>query len=455
MTATARLLRFLPAALLAAAAAALASWLVPREWRIVQEHLSGFPDADTRAHSLRPLILGALCFIPALAALAHAFGSCLDRYVTRRFAGIFAISFSALLLIWLLIDFNDKLGDFRASQNIGQTIASYYLTRLPSILLLLLPYALLLSLLQSLNKLSRDREIVAMIQSGRSISRICRPLVLAGLWCVLFCAGLNYHWAPTAEGLRDDILDEARGLEAAEARNVLYQSENRRRLWLVGAFPRDFQKGAPLLDVEVTTSDANQRIRSRLMAKQARWDPEERTWSFENAVIGRYEAGRPPKFENPPEAVLRRTWTETPMQIVKPGLSPPYLGIPDLGGWLRNRPENNPSAPAAPYLTQWHYRWALPFTCLVTVLLAAPLSIHFSRRPPGSGIFLAVVLSALMMLVSSVTLSLGESALLPPMLAAWSSNLLFALLGIYLFKRRSAGQPIYRLLFRRAASTTR
>ena len=121
-----------------------------------------------------------------------------------------------------------------------------------------------------------------------------------------------------------------------------------------------------------------------------------------------------------------------------------YLGVPDLHGWLEANALHHQFADPSPYLTQWHYRWALPFTCLVTVLLATPLAIHFSRRGPGGGIFLAVVLSALMLLVSNIVLAFGEAGALHPALAAWLPNLSFALLGLYLFRHRISGRPFYR-----------
>ena len=85
-------------------------------------------------------------------------------------------------MIWLLIDLSDNIGDFRDSENIlPSRSAPYYATRLPAVLLLLLPYSLLLALLYSLGKLSTNREIIAMIQSGRGILRITLPLIIAGL----------------------------------------------------------------------------------------------------------------------------------------------------------------------------------------------------------------------------------------------------------------------------------
>jgi lipopolysaccharide export system permease protein len=324
--------------------------------------------------------------------------------------------------------------------------ASAFYPRSPAVLLLLLPYSLLLALLYALGKLSASREIIAMIQAGRSISRITLPLITAGVLFSLLGLGLNYHWAPAAEGNVDNILAEASGKQATEATHVLYRNAASRRLWMIRAFPQDYQKGEALQDVEVTTTREDKTLESRLCAKRAFWDRPSRRWTFEEAVSGNYPPHQAPVFETHAAPVTIDTWSETPWQLIKPGLSADLLGIPDLSSWLKAWSQNGQFADPSPYLTHWHYRWALPFACLVTVLLATPLGIHFSRRGPGGGIFLAVVLSALMMLFSSISLALGESGTLRPAHAAWLPNIVFSLLGLYLFHRRISGQPIYLIL---------
>jgi LPS export ABC transporter permease LptG len=431
---------------LAALGAGLAAWLVPAENRAVTEQFVGFPDSDVRTHQARPIVLAALCLLPAFGCVIYSLGGTLDRYITRQFLGIFGICLSALFMIWLLVDLSDKISEFRESDNILHTLGMFYGSRLPAVLLLLLPYTLLLALLYSLGKLSTHREIVAIIQSGRGIFRVTLPLLIAGLFFTLFSLGINYHWAPIAEGRQDEILAEASGQQATKATQVLYRNPASRRLWMIGAFPANYEKGKALLNVEVTTTDQNQRIISRLSASQALWDREARRWTFENAILSRFTPGQPPEFKKPADTLIIDSWPETPWQLIKPGLSAAYLGIPDLSTWIKANASHPTSADSAPYLTQWHYRWALPFACLVTVLLATPLAIHFSRRGPGGGIFLAVVLSALMLLVSNIVLAFGEAGIIQPIAAAWLPNLTFALLAAYLFHRRITGRPIYHTL---------
>ena len=441
-------LRFLLPLGLAVLGAALAAWLVPAEIESVQQQLVGFPDSDVAAHNARPVVLAALCFLPALGALTYCFGGTLDRYIARQFAGIFGVCIASLIAIWLLMDLSGNIGDFRESRDVMGTIATFYLTRSPAVLLLLLPYSLLLALLYSLGKLSGTREVIAMIQSGRSVIRITLPLIVAGVFFSLLSLGMNYHWAPVAEGRVDEILARATGKHANQASQVLYRNSRDRRLWEIGSFPQDYHQGGPLLQVEVTTTRADKTLASRLTCSRALWDRDTGSWTFEEALVANFQPGRPPVFETHATPLVVANWTETPLQLIKPGLSAAFLGMPDLAGWLRTHSQNGQFADSAPYLTQWHYRWALPLTCMVTVLLATPLAIHFSRRGPGGGIFLAVVLSALMLLFTSISLALGEAGTLRPAHAAWLPNLTFALLGLYLFRRRITGKPIYLVLRR-------
>jgi lipopolysaccharide export system permease protein len=436
-------LRFSLPLVLAALGAVLYGLFVPAELASVSQQLLGFPDSDVKAHEARPVILAALCFLPALAAFIYSLGGTLDRYIARQFAGIFGVCITALIMIWLLMDLGNKIDDFLKSKEVIRTILVYYATSSPAILLLLLPYSLLLSLLYSLGKLSGSREIIAIIQAGHSVVRITLPLIIAGVFFTLLSLGLNYHWAPSAEGATKEFLAASDGKPAAEATNVLYRNAIDRRLWEIGAFPQNYQMGQPLLDVEVTTTHKDMTLESRLTAKRALWDRSNQSWTFEQPVIATYTPNQPPIFKKQDQALVVANWTETPWQLIKPGLSPDNLGIPDLNSWLQANSRHGQFANPAPYLTQWHYRWALPFSCMVTVLLATPLAIHFSRRGAGGGVFLAVVLSALMVLVSSISTALGDAGILRPVLAAWLPNTAFAFIGFYLFHRRISGLPIY------------
>ena len=89
-------------------------------------HLLGFPDSDQITLELRPLLLGLLCFLPAIAALCYGMASALDRYLARQMLGAVCICSLALLIIYVLIDLNDNIDNFQKSTNIGSFLLQYY-----------------------------------------------------------------------------------------------------------------------------------------------------------------------------------------------------------------------------------------------------------------------------------------------------------------------------------------
>ncbi|MGB6222326.1 LptF/LptG family permease [Haloferula sp.] len=440
--------RFLIPILLSVAGLLLALKIVPGEQLEVATRLREFPDADALAHQFRPVVMTLLCFIPAIGGLFYAFGSILARYVTRQFLSLLAIGFAALATVWLLMDFQDNLDELKQSQNIASTAVQLYTARFPEIVVTLLPYALLLSLLFCLGRLSASREIVAMTQTGRGIARLTAPFFITGLLAAAFCAGLNYQWAPRATAAEKVILDTARGFDEVAAEVVKFRNPRARRLWMVGSFPPDYQKGAPLQQVRVIRENEDSSLKSILVAKSASWNPQNGEWSFFDATLRKLRDGEPPEFvQDLPNPYIIKTWRETPAEIIQPGLPASQLGVPSLISWLKSHPQGSHERRET-YLTQWHHRWAQPFNCLVVVMLATPLGVVFSRRGTTGGVAVTVFLCVGMLFFTSISLSLGDAGYFPPMLAAWLPNLAFGGLAIFLFQRRLSGRPIYQTLRR-------
>ena len=78
---------------------------------------------------------------------------------------------------------------------------------------------------------------------------------------------------------------------------------------------------------------------------------------------------------------------------------------------------------------------AIPVTCLVIALFGAPLATSTQRGGTayGIGISLATTITFLMMI--QLTKAIGGKHLLPPDVAAWLPNVIFALMGLILLVR--------------------
>jgi lipopolysaccharide export system permease protein len=77
---------------------------------------------------------------------------------------------------------------------------------------------------------------------------------------------------------------------------------------------------------------------------------------------------------------------------------------------------------------------------------ALPLSMFVTRRPHGATMAVTIVLAILSVLLSSVSLALGESGNIAPFLAAWLPIVLFAALGVWLMRRRVRGRALWPII---------
>ena len=82
----------------------------------------------------------------------------------------------------------------------------------------------------------------------------------------------------------------------------------------------------------------------------------------------------------------------------------------------------------------FHYKIALPFTSFIVILIGVPLAMK--AKPASAMVGLGTSLGVVLVYyaANSVCLAMGKGGTLPPLLAAWLSNVFFAGVGIYLIK---------------------
>src|SRR6185503_20144167 len=95
-----------------------------------------------------------------------------------------------LLVVSVLYDDFQHLRDLGAR---GSMFWHYLVVRLPSFLAIVLPLALLVSLLYTLGKLQRANELTAMRAAGVGFMRLTAPIWVVGV----LCCGLSW-WLNTA-----------------------------------------------------------------------------------------------------------------------------------------------------------------------------------------------------------------------------------------------------------------
>jgi lipopolysaccharide export LptBFGC system permease protein LptF len=88
-------------------------------------------------------------------------------------------------------------------------------------------------------------------------------------------------------------------------------------------------------------------------------------------------------------------------------------------------------------LLEYHFKLSVPLSCLVFAIACPPLALRFAR----AGNFMGVLLSIILVFVYWNTLLAAKIIgakypnLLPPIVAGWGQNVVFALIGLYFLWR--------------------
>jgi lipopolysaccharide export LptBFGC system permease protein LptF len=140
-------------------------------------------------------------------------------------------------------------------------------------------------------------------------------------------------------------------------------------------------------------------------------------------------------------------WTETPWRIASSQLEAQNLSIPKLRDYLKHNGDF-PDNQLAPFRTYLAHRWALPWSCLVVVFIAAPLGIVFSRRGVLAGVASSIFIFFGMIFLTNLFLALGKGGRINPLVAAWFPNAFFGIVGLVLLYFRSTNRELPKLFGR-------
>ncbi|MCH2061189.1 MAG: LptF/LptG family permease [Verrucomicrobiales bacterium] len=383
----------------------------------------------------RLILIGSIILSPPVIVLLYGRASLLSRYILRQFFTPFAYCFSGFIIIWLIIDLSDNGPDFFDAKATLMTVLGYYTVQIPQVVVMILPITLLLSLLYSLSKMSKTNEIISMISAGKSLRMILSPLFLSGFYLSLVALALNYEWAPEAEARKEAIMSSMKenakspGKKkryAAYAR--LYRNREDRRTWFVGRIPFDLA-GDKLSNIEVYQSDVSGNTKTAYFAERAAWSYYTKDWRLIRGAVVYFDNSGNVVSQSRFDVRKISTWNETPWQIFSGSLVPEQLGVPGLSFHIATNADQ-PEKLLAPFKTHWHYRWALPWSCLGITLIAAPLGIVFSRQSVMGSVAAALMIFFGMLVCENVFLALAQGMRIPAFLGAWTTNIILFLGGV-------------------------
>ena len=367
----------------------------------------------------------------------NVFPRILDKYVVREFLVLFALVLAGFVTLILVFTVFDLLKDI-LSHDIGwYTVSEYLINLTPSMLYQITPLAVLIAVLVTFGVLNRNSEIIAMKACGVSLYRLVTPIVSIAAILSVSLFIFDQYYLPQANRRQEALRNIIKG---KPAQTVLRPEQN----WIFGQphpgepdrifyyqfFDPQRNEFANLSLFEFNPSTFA--LSRRIFAARAVWDSEAGTWRFLNGwqrdIAGanvkeyrQYQQTSFPEIHEDPSYFKKESLQAQEMNF---GQLEHYIGDLSQSGFDTMR-----------LRVQLWQKIAYPLVAIVMAVLAIPFALSMGRRGSLTGIAVAIGVALAYFVINGLFGALGDVNYLPAALAAWSSDLIFGLVGGYLLLR--------------------
>ncbi len=346
----------------------------------------------------------------------------LDKYLLREFGWPLLYCFDAFGLLWLVMDLFDNLSDFLRGHATFVQVVRYYLVVFPNAFVLILPWSLLLGLLFCLTNLGKHNEIIAMRAGGVSVLRLAVPLLGVAVAGSLLMFAVNELFVPRSKERAHAIMRSMqRQGPAFTVENFFFTDPVERRDWYARLFNTRTYNMDELVTIVGRNPDGTE---MRIDAERARWFRD--AWHFYDVRIN---GGTLIPETNFPAIKT------SPKRLAVEGKRPDEMTSTELRRYIRSQRRAGHTNRLAGHEVVLHYRYALPWTCLIVVWLGIPLGMRVSRSGPLLGVGTALLLVVSFYFVTQLALALGRGDRIGAPLSAWLTNIIFAIVGAVLLLR--------------------
>jgi len=326
--------------------------------------------------------------------------------------------------------FFELLDDIARQRTPFLVVANYFRYLVPFLVYQLTPLAALAGVLVTLGVMTKNNEIVAFKAAGVSLYRLALPLLAAGLALAAAAVVLDETYLPYANQRQDALRNQIKGRPA----QTFYQP---RRQWIFGEGfkvynyelfdpDRNLFGGLNVFELDPTTFQ----MRRRIFANRAHWEEQQMTWILEAGWVRDFEGRRVTRYM-PFRVTALGELSEPPSYFNREVRQSYQMNWRELRQYIRELQQAG--FDVARLSVQWHKKLAFPLMAPVIALLAIPFAFLVGTRGAVGGLALGVAISIVYWATASLFEAMGAVGQLPPLLAGWAPDAIFAFLGLYFF----------------------
>ncbi len=376
----------------------------------------------------------------------------ITRYVFREQLGPTVLGFSLYTFILLMNAFF-LVAQKAVASNLGWDLTfRMFLLKVPSLLVLTIPMAILLGALIGIGRLSADSEWIAIQGSGHGLRTLVKPSVILGLIGTAICSYLFWVVVP-----RSNIALRATQMEVMLVSNMaadlkprtFYFTPDGQVIFVDEIVPGS---GGLLQGVFLHSPIHPDQTRELILAREGNLYPSSDgsgslLLDLRDVALHLYKPHSPDSYQYSTfETFHKRLPPPAHIEALKqpPRKTVRNMGLAELRQELSLASQSSNQVIAEVRernaLLELNTRFALPLACLLFAILAVPLGVTRARSGKGAGFAMSMLVITVYYLILTICQDQARRGRIPPLPAIWSANTVILVWCLYaLWKLRRPG----------------
>ena len=347
-----------------------------------------------------------------------------DKYLAREILKSLIIVLAVVVGLYVIVEFFNKADSFLKAGLPVSRLIRYLQLMLPRIIAQITPLGLLLAVLITFGLMNKNNEIIALKSGGVSVYYLLRPVLTIAVFLGILLFSLSEIVVPIT-------ISKANQIWLMEVKNKPTLRSKQRNIWVKGHraiyFIQYFNsQNQTISGVILNFFDEKFKLTRRIDAKKGVYDKGK--WIFYDSmeqVLDEESKNYDVRFH----VQKAETVDFLPEDLMRVFKKSDEMNIAELFAYIRE--VESEGYDAAAFRVDFHARFAYPVITIIVCIIATGIAVkRKSREGPSVSIGFGAALVFLYWVFHSFCLSLGYGGLLPPIISAWISNIIFSCYGV-------------------------
>lgn len=354
----------------------------------------------------------------------------LDRYIIFKFLGTYLFAIALIISIAVVFDINEKMDKFIGNDApLSGIIFDYYMNFIPYFANLFSPLFVFVAVIFFTSKLAENSEIIAMYSSGVSFKRLMRPYMISAALIAVMTFCLGAYVIPRGSAVRLEFEDRYIKKKKVDFATNVQLAVGDGTIAYLDQFSNHNNTGYRFsLD-----KFEDKMLVSHMTARSIVYDTlaDNHTWKLKNYMIREFDGMR--------EHITRGYELDTvinmePSDFLIMRGQEQIMTSPELSSYISKQKARG-FANIKEFEIEYHKRIAMSFAAFILTAIGVSLSSRKVKGGMGLHLGIGLALSFSYILFQTVSSTFAISGGMPPALAVWIPNILYAVVAVFLYRR--------------------